>query len=151
MRLPSYQFNRRYSTRYTFTSKGKKGAVLKMVEFTPTSVKNIFNLGFGDMLPDGRIDDTVNTNNHDVLKVMATMVEIIKDFTLEFPGSRVIFTGSSSVRTTLYQRILKTYYKEFSQHFVITGLIKTGSNFSEIPFEPADSRNFLAFLIKRKE
>ena len=64
MNRPPYFYDRRYATRYTFVSKGQKGAILKVVQFSPTSAKNILNLSFGDLQPDGSIDDTVNTNNN---------------------------------------------------------------------------------------
>ena len=150
MNYSSYKYDRRNSTRYTFISKGRKGVVLKAVEFTPTAVKSIVNLGFGDLRPDGIADDTANTNNNDIIKVMATIIEIVKDFTTGMPEAKIVFTGSSAVRTAMYQRTLKMYYHNFSKDFTITALIKEGNLYSEVPFEPYDSKKYLAFLVKRK-
>ena len=44
-----YSYDKKYSTRYTFVSKGKRGAIIKVVEFLPTSNKSILNLAFGDL------------------------------------------------------------------------------------------------------
>jgi hypothetical protein len=158
MTHPSYSYDRHYATRYTFVSKGRKGAILKAVQFTQTSVKNILNLSFGDLQPDGRIDDTVNTNNNDIIKVIATVIDIVNDFTSENPGIRIVFTGSSQTRTSMYFRILKMYRDAFSKTYVITGLVKDGNprltggqSFKEVPFEPESGDEYSAFFIKRKQ
>jgi hypothetical protein len=150
MSYSSYKYDRHNSTRYTFISKGRMGAVMKVVEFTPTTIKNIVNLGFGDLRPDGSADDRANSNNNDIIKVMATIIEIVKDFTMEFPKAKIVFTGSSAVRTAMYQRMLKMYYHNFSNDFIITALIKEGSLYSEVPFELFDAKKYLAFLVRRK-
>ena len=150
MTQPSYPYDRRYATRYTFVSKGSKGAILKAVQFTPTSVKNILNLSFGDLKPDGRIDDTVNTNNNDIIRVIATVIDIINDFTSENPGIKIVFTGSSQTRTSMYFRVLKMYQDAFSKIYVITALVKDGNRFAEVPFEQEAGDEYSAFFISRK-
>jgi hypothetical protein len=35
---------------------------------------NLYNLGFGDLLPDGKIDDKVTSNNGDIIKVLSTVI-----------------------------------------------------------------------------
>lgn len=150
MNQPSYSYNRQYATRYTFVSKGRKGVITKVVEFTPTSIKNILNLGFGDLLTDGSIDDKANTNNNDIIKVLATVVQIIQDFTAEYPAIKIVFTGSTSARTSLYHRILKIYYPAFSKGFMITALIKDKNEFTECMFDPDTNEKYLAFFVKRK-
>jgi hypothetical protein len=71
-----YSYKRPHSERYTFTSIGKK-RIEKVVDFVPLGLKNIVNLGFGDLLPDGSVDDTVNSNNGDMAKVLATVIDIL--------------------------------------------------------------------------
>ena len=151
MTQPSYPYDRRYATRYTFVSKGRKGAILKAVQFTPTSLKNILNLSFGDLQPGGRIDDTVNTNNNDIIRVIATVIDIVNDFTSENPGIKIVFTGSSQARTSLYFRVLKMYGEVFSKTYVITALIKEDNLFTEVPFEPESGDEYSAFFISRKQ
>lgn len=151
MQTKSYSYDRKYSTRYTFVSKGNKGAIVKIVEFTPTSVKHILNLGFGDLLENGNVDDIANSNNGDIIKVLATVISIIKDFTHEHPDIKIVFAGSTARRTELYHRILKMYYAEFKKDFIITALKDDGNeNYSEVLFEPASNTKYIAFFIKRK-
>ncbi len=106
MNKASYLYRRELSTRYRFLSIGRK-PIEKIVEFTPLALKNIYNLGFGDLLPNGEIDDKTNSNNSDIIKVLSTVINIIKDFTEENPELKIAFIGSTKERTALYQRILK--------------------------------------------
>ncbi len=46
-----YAHSREGLTRYRFSSIGRK-TIEKIVEFIPLEISNIFNLGFGDLLPD---------------------------------------------------------------------------------------------------
>ena len=91
MTTQPYSYDRKDATRYTFISKGKHGVIIKAVEFIPTSNKFILNLGFGDLKPDGTIDDTANSNNGDIIKVMATIIHIVKDFADELSGLQNCF------------------------------------------------------------
>jgi hypothetical protein len=52
MSNPPYEFSRESLHRYTFTSSGKR-AIDKVVEFTPMSKSDVYNLAFGDLLPNG--------------------------------------------------------------------------------------------------
>jgi hypothetical protein len=148
-----YSYDKKYSTRYTFVSKGKHGAINKVVEFLHTSNKLILNLAFGDLKNDGTIDDTANSNNGDIIKVMATIIHVVRDFTNEYPEYKIIFTGSTAQRTKLYQRILKTYYSAFNQEFDITALEEVEKNkYEEVIFEPMNNlKNYVAFFVKRKK
>jgi len=121
MNKTPYLYNKEISTRYRFLSTGKK-PVEKIVQFTPLSLANIYNLGFGDLMPDGAIDDKANSNNGDIIKVLSTVIHIIKDFTAENPESKIGFKGSTKERTALYQRILKTYLDTFIKEFLLTAL-----------------------------
>jgi hypothetical protein len=120
-----------------------------MVVFAPTSVKNIFNMGFGDLLSDGSIDDTVNSNNGDLNKVLATVIQILMEFTKEYPYAKVAFIGSTATRTALYKRIIKTYYSIFSTEFIISVLVEKSGGYIEINFDPSAKEKCLAFFIKR--
>jgi hypothetical protein len=123
---------------------------VKVVEFTPTSVKGMLNLGFGDMISDGTISDTSVSNNDDIVKVLATVVEIINDFTTEYPDVKIVFTGNTLTKTSLYRRILRMYYVSFSKNFIITALVRQGTGFAEKIFDPVSNEKYAAFLVKRK-
>jgi hypothetical protein len=144
-----YSYKRPHSERYIFTSVGKK-RIEKVVDFVPIGVKNIMNLGFGDLLPDGSVDDTANSNNGDLIKVLATVLGILRDYTAEYPQAEVFFAGSTFERTKLYTRILKTYYPTFSKEFTISAIKGSENANNRIPFDPmATNIEYLGFLIKR--
>jgi hypothetical protein len=143
-----YPFDRAQASRYTFTSIGKR-SIVKQVVFTHTGIRNIVNMGFGDLLSDGSIDDKANSNNGDIVKVLATTVHILRDFTFKFPDTEIFFSGSTVERTKLYTRILRTYYTSFSKEFIIKGLIQDGESYIERAFEPNADLKFAGFLIKR--
>lgn len=143
-----YSFYRQKAYRYTFISIGKT-MIEKVVDFTPTSYQNIVNMGFGDLLPDGSVDDTANSNNGDIIKVLSTVIQILVDFIAVQPRVKVIFTGSTEERTRLYQRILRTYYPDFSKQFMISGLVPVKQGYREVAFDPADNHHYLAFFIQK--
>lgn len=144
----TYSYNRQGFQRYIFTSTGKS-RIVKLVDFSPTKTPELFNLGFGDLLPDGSIDDSINSNNGDMIKVLATVVQIIKDFTSQFPEIKIMFLGSTNERTKLYARILKTYHADFSKDFAITAFVEIGNTFKEVNFAPHASVIYYAFFVKR--
>lgn len=149
MQKPPYAYKKEFLTRYTFLSYGRR-SIERIVEFTPLSVKNLYNLGFGNLLPGGKVDDEVRSNNGDIIRVLSTVIHIIKDFTEERPEAKVIFTGSTTLRTALYQRILKTYFSSFSEGYIITALKEISGKPIETPFDPDSKEQYLAFFIKRK-
>ena len=143
-----YRYKRAHSERYIFTSVGKK-KIEKVVDFAPIGINNIMNLGFGDLLPDGSVDDSANSNNGDLIKVLATVIGILKDYTAEYPQVEVFFAGSTVERTKLYTRILKTYYATFSKEFIISAISGSENANKRIPFDPIANIEYLGFLIKR--
>ena len=149
MNLETYAYSIVGFKRYKFISIGKK-QIVKLVQFKPTTEKNIVNLGFGDQLPNGNIDDKSISDNGDILKVFATVIRIAYDFSTRFPSLKIIFTGSTPERTNLYNRILRMYYTEFSKDFFITAFIEKRETIFEVDFDPENSIGYTAFLIKRK-
>jgi hypothetical protein len=143
-----YPYKLTTSTRYIFISLGKK-RIEKVVDFIPLGIRNIINLGFGDLMPDGTIADRVNSNNGDLIKVLATVIDILKHFTTRYPQAIIYFRGSTNERTKLYGRILKTYYTLFSKEFTIIGIVGTRDDNQTVPFDPLADVEYLAFLIKR--
>jgi hypothetical protein len=144
----SYPYKRLQSWRYGFVSDGKR-KIQKIVDFIPIDKGNIVSLGFGDLLTDGSNDDKANSNNGDILRVLVTVVDILKDFTSSYPNSQVFFVGSTDERTKLYNRILKVYYAEFSKEFAILGGVILQGRIHYAPYEPESNNEYLAFIIKR--
>lgn len=135
MGYPPYPYEQIQSTRYTFFSIGKM-RIEKIVDFILYGIQNIVNLGFGDLRSDGTIDDLVTSNNGDIVKVLATIVEILKDYTSQHPDALVFFKGSTEERNKLYYRILKTYHTQFKTEFNLYGLVGKGGKYNPIIFDP---------------
>jgi hypothetical protein len=150
MDRPPYPYQCRDTVRYIFISKGHRGAIVKVVQFTPTSIADVYNLSFGDLRPDNTIDDCAISNNHDIARIMITIIHIVGDFTSKNASARVFFTGNTSIKTLIYKRILTRYYLLFSKTFFITGLVKEGRSFRELPFQESGNEKYIAFVIKRK-
>jgi hypothetical protein len=146
-RLP-YPYKHPHPRRYIFTSEGK-ARIEKVVDFQSTGIRNVMNLSFGDLLEDGSLNDRVNSNNGDIIKVLTTVVDILKSFTSRYPDVEVFFTGSTNERTRLYARILKTYYASFSTEFSIFAITGTEIDNDPVPFDPSADLEYLGFLIKR--
>jgi hypothetical protein len=73
---------RTHAERYTFTSIGKR-KIKKIVEFVPIGIPDLVNLEFGDLQPDGSINDTVHSAERTKLysRIMKTYYPVFsKDF-----------------------------------------------------------------------
>ena len=130
---------------FELTSVGKKGKIIKLVQFEETNYKGIFNLGFGDKnLDSDEIDDTVISNNGDSEKVLATVVATLYAFLNKHPNAMVYATGSTKSRTRLYQIGIFKYLDVVEKDFEIFGEI----NNKWFTFEKGT--NYNAFLVKLK-
>jgi hypothetical protein len=130
---------------FEFISEGKNGRIPKLVRYSKTNLKGMFNLGFGDKDPEtGAIDDKIVTDNGDSEKVLATVAATAYAFTAERPDAYVYLTGSNAARTRLYRIGISKYLKEISQDFDVWGL----QNDIWHRFKP--NGNYKAFLVKRK-
>jgi hypothetical protein len=143
-----YEYSEVHAFRYKFTSTGKRN-IDKVIEFTPTTTYNVYNLAFGDLLSNGGINDTANSNNGDIIKIFSTIIDVVQFFTTKNPSVIIYFCGSTPHRTLLYNRILKIYYQSFSEKFAIAGLIKTDNGEIYVPFDPKSTHAYFAFLIQR--
>ncbi len=133
------------ATVFEFTSTGPKGNIKKIIQFTSTNAKNVFNLAFGNVNEDGSIDDSTTNDNKDRDKILATVAAAVYDFTERFPAVSVFFTGSTNERTRLYRMAITINLEELAKTFYIWGLIEDGS------FEAFEKRRvYRGFLIKRK-
>ncbi|WP_296622506.1 hypothetical protein [Marivirga sp.] len=130
---------------FEFHSIGPKGEVKKIIEFSETNVKDIYNLAFGDFdEKTQRISDRVVTNNGDSLKVLATVASSVYAFTTERPQAWVFATGSTAVRTRLYRMGLTNNLAEISKDFNVYGL--KDDQWEDFII----GEDYEAFLVKRK-
>lgn len=109
-------------TVFEFISEGPKGQIFKLIQFTATNLKDVYNLAFGDKDPiTGAINDSIISNNNDRDKVLATVVATVYAFTNKYPQAWVYATGSSGSRTRLYRMGLAKYLTEIIEDFELYG------------------------------
>ena len=87
MLLDRYEYSsERLALFYEFISEGPKGRIRKIVEYTPTTIENVYNLAFGDYDDTiGGINDKIITNNGDSQKILATVASTVYAFTGKYP------------------------------------------------------------------
>jgi len=123
MKLPKYPLASDIDlTTFEFVSEGPKGLIRKLVQFTPTNLKGLFILAFGnkDHLT-GDINDLVISNNGDSEKVLATVVATVLAFTDKHPDAWIYATGSTKARTRLYRMGIAKYVSEVTADLEILG------------------------------
>ena len=132
-------------TTFEFLSEGKRGRILKVIQFQQMNIPNLYNLAFGDKnLLTGQIDDRVVTDNGDSEKVLATVVSAIYAFANAYPNSWVYATGSTAVRTRLYRMGINKYYEIVVEDFEIMGEFKNEWGSYEF------GKDYQAFAVHRK-
>jgi hypothetical protein len=107
---------------YYFESEGKQGKIPKLILFTPLE-KNLWNLGFGD-IKEGQVDDSVISNNYDIVKIMGTIAKIVYAFLDENPSSRIRIKPVDEKRGRLYNHIFRRNYEAINTTFDIIGINK---------------------------
>lgn len=136
------------SLEFEFTSEGPNGKYKKIVQFSQTNNPEIYNLGFGDKLKNGEMDDQIRNNNQDRNKILATIAAIVYEFTWKYPSKMVFFSGSTTERTRLYRMAISKNLIELEADFEISGV-----NFDEqksVMEVFRNGKNYDGFLVKRK-
>jgi hypothetical protein len=74
MKLPKYPLEAEKSLMvFEFTSSGPKGQIKKIVKYSETNLKDVYNLAFGEKRQSTvEIDDKTISNNDDIDMVLAT-------------------------------------------------------------------------------
>ena len=131
---------------YEFISEGPNGRIPKLVQFSPTNLKDVYNLAFGDKdYHTGEIDDAIISNNGDSEKVLATVVATVYAFTDKYPDAWIYATGSTKSRTRLYRMGISKYFANVKNDFEIYGELKDDwENFK-------NGIEYDGFLVKRKK
>jgi hypothetical protein len=62
---------------------------------------------------DGTLSDINFSNNNDLRKILATIIEVIFDYTNKFPERKIFFQGSDDGRG------ISLYHNAISKHFFI--------------------------------
>ncbi|MBS1522052.1 MAG: hypothetical protein JST50_13705 [Bacteroidetes bacterium] len=146
MQLDRYQLKAEESlTVFEFTSNGPKGQIPKLIKFSETNLKDLYNLAFGDKdLTSGDLNDLAISNNGDSQKVLATVVSTVYAFSDKYPNSFIYATGSTKARTRLYRMGITKYLSEITKDFDLYGLRNDEWEVFEKGIE------YEAFLAKRK-
>lgn len=130
---------------FEFVSIGINGKIPKIVQYTPTNYKDLYNIGFGDKnIETGEIDDTIISNNGDSDKVLATVVATLFAFIDKHKQAMVYATGSTKSRTRLYRMGITKYLDEIKEDFEIFGELENGWEEFQKDVE------YEAFLVKLK-
>ena len=156
MDYPKYElFESVNSTIFEFTSVGNKGQITKIVKFTQTNNRLVYNLGFGDKVnpessPAFAIDDFAISNNGDRNIILATIANAIYVFTEINNHSYVYFSGTSPSRIRLYRMAISNNFNELSLIFDIFGIVndELSAKDKAVAFDP--NIQFKGFLIKRR-
>lgn len=106
-------------TEYYFQSEGPQGKIIKKVIFSPMD-EDLWNLAFGD-LHNGDIDDSIISNNNDIVKILATIVKIAYEFSAEFPTRSIHIKPVDKKRKQLYNNVFRRNFEIISQTFHIIG------------------------------
>ncbi len=146
MKLDRYQLKSgRNLTTFEFLSEGSKGKIIKLVQFQPMNLVNLYNLAFGDLdLLTGKIDDKVITDNDDSEKVLATVVAAVYAFTGQYSDAWVYATGSTVTRTRLYRMGINRYLDIVEEDFDIMGEEQSEWEWYE------KGKDYQAFAVHRK-
>lgn len=107
--------------RFVFQSEGPQGLIVKIVQFTFEG-NDVWNLGFGDFKK-GTIDDSVMTNNHDVIRVIRTVANIAYAFLKRRPETTIRIRPVDEKRKKLYNLVFQRYFKEIEPVFEVKGWI----------------------------
>ena len=124
MENPKYSFESTVFMSYEFVSEGPKGHITKLVKYTKDELTGLYNLGFGDKLGDeDDFDDKIVTNNGDTIKVLATVVATLYDFTNKYPNAIITAKGSTLSRTRFYRMGITNAFDEINKDFHVFGYL----------------------------
>lgn len=131
---------------FEFESEGPNGKIKKEVQYTLINLDGFvyYNLGFGDLNVNGRVNDLSISNNSDRDKILATVALTAVKFTEYLPNALVYAEGSTPGRTRLYQIAIGLNLEDIGALFIVYGL----KNRQWLLFEK--NTNYEAFLVLRK-
>jgi hypothetical protein len=130
---------------FQFLSVSPTKTIKKAVIFTPLAEdRRQFNLALLDILPDGRLCDETISDNHDLLKVMATVSKCITDFFERYPTAQIYIEGNSPARTRLYRIIISRELSKITKIYQVYGTF----GLTVEPFEP--NKYYQTYLLNLK-
>ena len=146
MKVRCYNYDSAENSLYfEFQSISSTKTIQKIVVYTPIDNRsNIYNLALGDLLENGEVSDSIVSDNGDLERVIATIVQTMLDFFRKYPDCSIYFKGNTPERTRLYRIIINKEFAEATKIFQLFGIINSKITVFEpnIPFE--------SFVIKLK-
>lgn len=131
--------------RFTFNSVGRNGVIPKIIIYSKTDLPDYYNLALGDVRTDGTLDVFSKSNNGDMEKILATVIQTLMVFLAYHPEANVFFAGSTTTRTRLYQIVLNKEIDKVDSMLIVLGLY---DDYLE-PFEP--NKNYEGFVVSKKK
>ncbi len=128
---------------YYFQSEGEQGKIIKIVTFSRLNNK-YWNLGFGD-LQGNKINGTIVSNNHDIVKLIGTVAKIAYEFSDKFPKRGLEVNPIDEKRRRLYNHVFRRNYTVINADFHIIGVNNVGDEEAYLP-----TKNYHLFRLKRK-
>lgn len=121
MNLPYYTYEKEKGHwGFYFKSIGPK-TLIKKVEFQRLRSVDFYNLALGDVDERGEMDVYSVSDNGDMHKVLATVIQIVTVFLEANPDAIVVVQGSTKERTRLYQIVIGRELQRFNERFLIAG------------------------------
>ncbi len=134
-------------TQFEFVSNGPNGDIIKLIQFTETDNKSLYQLSFGNKTEDGGADYLAISDNKDRDKIINTIIDAIDLFTNRYPFLYVGFSGTTPARTRLYRMVISLTHSKSNINFDVWGINFKHSNKLQT-FEPG--KDYDIFIIKKK-
>lgn len=131
---------------HVFESISKDKVIQKVVAYIPAEDdEKYYQLVFGDLLPNGKIDTLSVSNNNDMRIVLTTVANTLFSFFEQNSDKIVFFTGSTLSRTRLYRAVISKFIHETELFYDIKGITESESieNFD-------NNHSYIGYLIKLK-
>ncbi len=110
------------NTIFFFESVGIQGSIVKAVAFQ-LNKKGTWNLGFGDLEDDYKVNDKTISNNQDVLKVLSTVAKVAYIFIETYPDRVISIVPVDEKRKLLYNRVFQRHFEDIDKQFEVIGTI----------------------------
>ncbi len=80
-----------------------------------------YNLALVDVMSDGRLADDIVSNNQDMPKIIATVLQTMVSFFDKYPDKFIYFQGSNPVLTRFYRIIIDRELNKLHELFWVYG------------------------------
>ncbi len=129
---------------FAFLSISPTRTIHKQVLYDPIN-ELIYNLALVDVMPDGSLVDNVISDNGDMPKVIATVIQTMFAFFTHYPDKQIYFQGSDEARTRFYRILIGRELEQARKLFLIYGKKADGSWNIFVPNEP-----YTGFIFEHK-